>query len=292
MTSYDDTWPDYVYRAFAQVYYGGGFERKIEAFEQRWGGLDSEAFERVIREGTGEDKVIAIFALGYINPPHVCDLLAPLLQSPVQMERWASAIVLGDARDERALPVLHTILQKEALFPPGERLDDERMCYIDYREMIVSILGNWGQRASVPILRAALESVWGWELQLLTDPPDYIDLMMIPFWQTYQYELAYALGQLGAFGGLTGIAFSDSRRRILMIYMALGYLQISQHEHDIFTMMVNDESLKGQVAESLARLFGLSEAEQHHCITHFVNDYFQEGALETKTLYFDSLEKG
>ena len=282
-------WPDYVYRAFAHIYYGGAFERRIEAFEQHWGGLDSEAFERVIREGTGEDKVIAIFALGYINSPHVCDLLAPLLDSPVRMERWASAIVLGNARDERALPVLHTILQKEALFPPGERLDDERMCYIDYREMIVSILGNWGQPTSIPVLRSALEATWGWELQLLADPPYYAETEMIPFWQTYQYELAYALGQLGAFGGLTGIAFSDSRRRILMIYMALGYLQVSQH--DIFTRITDDKGLRERVAKALERLFGLSETEQHVCIKHFGDDYFREGAMETKTMHINWLEE-
>lgn len=281
MEAEDQSLPDDVYRAFGLVYYGGGFERKIEDFAQRWGGLDASAFEQALRQTEGNEKIIAIFALGSLNPPDVQEMLAPLLQSPVRMERWASAIALGQLRDERALPVLHTILQYEALLPVMEPLTDESMCYLSYREIIVSLLANWGELSSIPILHAALKAAWGWELQVLANPPSYAQFEMIPFWQTYQYELAYALGQLGVFGALTDIAFSDSRQRILMIYMALGHLHIDQQANDIFIQMEDDEKLKGEVAKALERLFGLSKAEQHVCLVHFGDDYFREGALES-----------
>jgi HEAT repeat protein len=274
----DQSLPDYVYQAFGLVYYGGDFQAEIESFAQRWRGLDANAFERAVREGVGEEKIIAIFALGSLNPPGVQEMLVPLLQSPVRLERWASAIALGRLYDERALPVLHTILQYEALLPVMEDLTDESMCYINYREIIVSLLANWGDQSSIPILHAALKAAWGWELQLLANPPYYAQFDLIPFWQAYQYRLAYALGHLGVFGALTDIPFSDSRRRILMIYMALGHLQVEQD--DIFTKMMLDKNLQEEVAKALERLFGLSEAEQHVCLVHFGDDYFREGALE------------
>ncbi len=274
----DQSLPDYVYQAFGLVYYGGDFQAEIESFAQRWRGLDANAFERAVREGVGEEKIIAIFALGSLNPPGVQEMLVPLLQSPVRMERWASAIALGKLHDERALPVLHTILQYEALLPIMDELTDESMCYIGYREIIASLLANWGNLSSIPILHAALKAAWAWELQLLANPPSYAQFEMIPFWQTYQYKLAYALGQLGVYGALTDIPFSDSRRRILMIYISLGYLQIEQK--DIFTKMMLDKNLQEEVAKALERLFGLSETEQHVCLVHFGDDYFREGALE------------
>jgi HEAT repeat protein len=269
--------PEYVYRAFRMVYYAGRLKPKIESFAQRWGGLDAHAFERAFRQTEGDEKIIAIFALGSLNPPDVQEMLAPLLQSPVRLERWASAIALGRLYDERALPVLHTILQYEALLPVMEDLTDESMCYINYREIIVSLLANWGDQSSIPILHAALKAAWGWELQLLANPPYYAQFDLIPFWQAYQYRLAYALGHLGVFGALTDIPFSDSRRRILMIYMALGHLQVEQD--DIFLKM-DDKTLQEKVAKALERLFGLSETEQHVCLVHFGDDYFREGALE------------
>ncbi len=225
METADQKLPDYVYRAFGLVHYGGGFQPAIESFAHRWGGLDVSAFERAFREGAGNEKIIAIFALGSLKPPGVQEMLVPLLQSAVRLERWASAIALGWLHDERALPVLHTILQYEALLPVMEPLTDESMCYLSYRESIVSLLANWGNLSSIPILHAALKAAWGWELQLLANPPSYAEFNLVPFWQTYQYTLAYALGQLGVFGALTDISFSDSRRRILMIYIALGYLR-------------------------------------------------------------------
>lgn len=277
METAEQRWPDYVYRAFRMVYYAGGFQEGIENFARRWGGFDANSLERALRQAEWEEKLIAIFALGSLNPPDVQEMLAPLLQSAVRIERWASAIALGRLHDEQALPVLRTILQYEALLPIMEDLTDESMCYIGYRDIIVSLLANWGDSGSIPILHAALKAAWGWELQVLANPPSYAKFNLVPFWQTYQYTLAYALGQLGVYGGLTDIPFSDSRRRILMIYMALGHLGVEQK--DIFTKM-GHESLKKDVAKALERLFGLSEAEQHVCLKYFGNDYFREGALD------------
>ncbi len=73
------SWPEYVYQAFAILYYGGFNEQDVEAFAARWGKLDLRTFERILQEGSGDDKVIAISALGYAHDPQALTLLAPLL---------------------------------------------------------------------------------------------------------------------------------------------------------------------------------------------------------------------
>lgn len=93
MKSNDLRWPEYVYRGFGGVYYAESYDdQDIEAFAKRWGGLDIDTFERIVREAEGEDKVIAIYAIGYANSPHVRVLLTPLLQSPVRMGRASSCL--------------------------------------------------------------------------------------------------------------------------------------------------------------------------------------------------------
>ncbi|HLG75012.1 MAG TPA: hypothetical protein VKX46_01285, partial [Ktedonobacteraceae bacterium] len=55
-------------RNIARAFYGYD-EWDIEAFASRWGGLHTAVFERALAEGQGEDKVQAIFAIGYLETP-------------------------------------------------------------------------------------------------------------------------------------------------------------------------------------------------------------------------------
>lgn len=64
-----DAWPDDVDCGFRAVYYGGGYERKIEAFAQRWNGLETENFSRALENGTPEEKALALFVLSYQDVP-------------------------------------------------------------------------------------------------------------------------------------------------------------------------------------------------------------------------------
>jgi hypothetical protein len=283
----DHSWPEYIYQALGEIYYGGGYDhRHAERFARRCGGVDIETLERVLRERAGEDKIIAIYALGYAHAPHAQQLLAPLLQSPISLEREASAIALGRLKDERALPILYSLLQ--APFPdPDAAMDDDFLSMISARMTIATMLGDWGKLSSTSVLRLALKAIWQWEQQRVANPLIHDELIVSP-WQAYQHELAYALGQLGVYGALTDIAFSDSRRRILMIYIALGHLG---EKGDIFTKMTLDKTLQGEVAKALERLFGLSEAEQQVCLKYFGNDYFYEGALDRHPSPPDQMEE-
>src|SRR5215467_1595080 len=70
--------PLHIDRAFREFYHEG-LEEAIEAFASRWGGLDWETFQHVLEVGQGVDKLIALFALGYLATPETQALLASFL---------------------------------------------------------------------------------------------------------------------------------------------------------------------------------------------------------------------
>ena len=289
MEAQDHLWPEYMYRAIGEIYYGGGNNHKyVERFARRSGGVDLDTLKRILNEGSGEDKLIAIYALGYAHAPHVQQLLAPLLQSSISLEREASAIALGRLKDERALPTLYSLLQ--APFPdPDVAMDDDFLSMISTRMTIAAILGDWGKLSSTSVLRSALKAIWQWEQQRVANPLIHDELIVSP-WQAYEYELSYALGQLGTFGALTGIPFSNSRERILRVFLALGYLQARQRYHDLFTQM-SYRAVQEEVTKVLEDRFGLSETERDTCIKQFGSDYLWEGALESQPLDIDGAEE-
>jgi hypothetical protein len=271
--------PEYVDLAFAAVYGAGYQERDREAFRERWDGLGLETFERVLKEGTGNDKVVAIAALGYAKAPQTRKLLFPLLQSPIRMERWESAIALGRLREEQALPVLHQCLQEARSAPSEvEAFNDENTWLDSSRTEISLLLGDWGQIPSIPVLRSAIKETWEWEQRFLADLPADRELVMLAPWEVYEYELAYALGQLGAFGALTGLVFSPSRTRILTVYMAMGHLQLRKKERDLFTSIAMKQATQKDVGKVLGQRFGFTEAEQNMYIKQFPRDYFPREA--------------
>ena len=138
-------WPDSVSYAFEQLGYED-YEEPLALFVKRWGGLDVETFARVLKEGQGDDSVLAIFALGSTGKPWACELLLPFLQSAQPMERWASAVCLGKMREEQALPVLLRTLTE--FFPPKEWPSfqgDGLWLYNGWRLQIILILAEWAR---------------------------------------------------------------------------------------------------------------------------------------------------
>jgi hypothetical protein len=120
-----DDWPDYITRAVRLLETTTGEveeEEQIEAFASRWGGLGLDIFTQVLEEGKGEDRVLAILALGSSGLPEAPALLSPLLESPVLSERWASALALGEQQQAQARPVLEQMLFEEYWLdlPQGE----------------------------------------------------------------------------------------------------------------------------------------------------------------------------
>src|SRR5260221_8753733 len=161
-----DDWPAYIARAFdlpwtmrAEV----AEEEQIEAFASRWGGLSLDIFKQVLEEGKGQDRVLAILALGSSGLPEAPALLSPLLASPVLPERWASALALGEQQQAQARPVLQQMLFEEYWqdLPPGETPGSRRAMLLEaWRGQAARLLARWRDPSLVVVLRQALQADW------------------------------------------------------------------------------------------------------------------------------------
>jgi hypothetical protein len=98
-------------------------EARKRAFQQWWGSFEIEACKHALQEGNEGDRLVALFALGYLAYEGTQDLLDPFLASAVRRERWASAMVLGDNKDERAFVLLGQLL-KDQLEPYSPASDE------------------------------------------------------------------------------------------------------------------------------------------------------------------------
>jgi hypothetical protein len=134
-------WSDPIQRAFFDAWIDESEmpdevrEQKIDTFAKKWGGLDVNAFRRALQEGNEADRLCAIFALGYLAQPSVKELLVPFLSSSVRKERWASAISLGEGKDERAFSLLQEmLLEKMEYYPPQGNRDLNRRAADAIRE--------------------------------------------------------------------------------------------------------------------------------------------------------------
>lgn len=259
------TWPEYAERAFRMFYYGGQYEQALEAFAQRWGGFNTETFTHALMAGTREEKVQALLAIGYGDAPQARETLLPYLQSVERLERWASALCLGEMKEERALPVLIHILD-ECLPPRLHPLEREGGLYHFWHIKTAFLLGEWQRSDLAPILRQALEKIWGIEQ---ADLPDHKQI-----WHTYQDELVYALGRMGAFGALIGFSLPVSRLHLWMVTLSCGSLQARTRYGDLLTQLQINQELKEEVAHVLEKRFGLSVEEQAACIDHYADAYF------------------
>jgi len=260
----DTARPEYIDHAFRAVYYGGDSEREIDAFAQRWNGLEPEAFTRALESGTPEEKALALFALSYSNSPGAQAILYAALESLEPMEQWASALCLGERKDEQALPVLLSCFE-EFLPPRIHPLGREGGLYHSWRLRAAYLLGEWGRRDLIPALRQALDKAWRLE------QADTIDRKHV--WHAYQDELVYALGRLGAFGALAGFSLPPSRLQFWIVLLACGSLQARTRYGDLLTQMQIDQTLKEEVALVLEHRFGFSAQEQANCIEHYADAY-------------------
>jgi hypothetical protein len=84
-TSTSLTLPAYADAAFGDVYDEWAGDEQYEAFASRWGGLELDAFQRALREGQEEDRLLAIFALGATATPEVAEMLVAILTHPLSL---------------------------------------------------------------------------------------------------------------------------------------------------------------------------------------------------------------
>src|SRR5260221_227126 len=85
-------------------------EERMRAFRQWWGSFEIDAFKHALQEGNEADRLVALFALGYLAYEETQALLVRFTASSVRKERWASAMVLGAHQDERAFALLGQLL--------------------------------------------------------------------------------------------------------------------------------------------------------------------------------------
>ncbi len=263
-------------RAFYQLYGFGLNEDKYEDFASRWGSLDRETFRHVSRDGHGDDKAIALFALGYVGTPQAAEEMVPFLQDPERMARWASALCLGNMKDERALHYLETMLLEGLTveeYRSAYQHEDEQQASVTFwcdvvRYQVPELLAPWKIPSLIPKMREALHRYVDIERALL---------YRFDFWHSYDDRLAFALGQRAAFGALTGIELFPASQKVAMVSMALGYQDITGATRDFSQLMeemiVND-ALRQGVMSILEERFGLGEEERKDCVEHLYDYYY------------------
>jgi hypothetical protein len=94
-----------------------------------------------------------------------------------------------------------------------------------HRSDIAFLLGDWGKTTAVPTLRVAFlltidkiiqQEENTWEIDTL--------------WQSFQWSLAYALGQLGAWGALSIPQLPLAQWQMASLFLILGSLQSSNKD--------------------------------------------------------------
>jgi len=285
----EQQWPDAIKQAFNDVFlYDDDAEDYIAPFYQRWGDVHQETLVRVLNEGQGKDKIIALFTLGYLAPSGVDNVLMPFLESAERMERWASAICLGRFKDQRSFSSLQEMLL-EGIFEHGPFLEDdvERLALYEWfnvhRCTAAALLGSWGNREAVPALCHALAA--SWKLEQQPGPFSGRWGCFLDNWHSFQDHIAYALGQLGAFGALLNLGLPEGRLRIAITYLVLGNLQVKAKELFVLDLAQYVYTLKqvhlSAVTTILSEQFGFS-AEQHIAfLQQFPEDCVERLLVET-----------
>jgi hypothetical protein len=246
------------------------FTKEIEAFIKRWHGLDIESLMRVLKEGQGEDRVLAIFAVGKLRSPRSRELLLPFLRSSQPMERWASALELGRMKEEAAFPILLNMLTE--FFPPKEWPSfegDGLWIYNGWRLDALLLLAEWTRPDAIPSLLAALSGYNQLE-QLI---PESITTAR-RYWRQCQEQVMYTLGWLGYFEALPqmvkALSIVQPTLSSWRVFLALGSLHAHKMHPDILRRSIPPKSeLREQVMAILQEQFGLSSEEQERCLDYY-----------------------
>jgi hypothetical protein len=218
--------PEALVSASKDIWDEGSEEFILEPFLQRWGGYSAEILAQVLQDEDIQNyKTLALFALGYLAYPEAPSLLLPFSQSKVGSERWASTISLGRLKHELAFPLLQDLLL-EGLQDPDLANDEDADWYMVQRFKVVLLLGDWGDRAAVPVLRKAFALCWNLEIQ-----PGMRASGLEPYWwHPLQNCLAYALGRLRAWGALFTLQLPPGHLHIALLYLILGSLESTMDE--------------------------------------------------------------
>lgn len=235
-------------------------QEEITAFVTRWGALSLGTYVSAFIQGEDDDQEIAFCSLGCSDDPEAFAFLAPYLSHAQPQFRWLSALFLGQRKDERARPVLETMLT-EFLPTSGTPVPVPNKSWFDSKRMwVVKTLAQWNDPRLVSVLRHGfIESMKAEPYQ----PSDFFR----EYGYRFQDRLMYQLGEWSAFGVLVGLELPPPHLHIAVVQLAVG----ACHFDTFFQrgLWHTEEPLRKQVASLLEKHFGLSEEEQNQYIeTH------------------------
>lgn len=243
MSTISNSWPLFLEKALYDVW--GHTENTAETmlatldhFARRWGGFNADAFQRALN-GEENDRLFALFALGYLAPPPMAEIVIPFLDSSLSKERWASTITLGRWKQENILPALIQLLQEDLVFAPpvglsfsGEgnrsrwdmedaKYQQEYEWYRIQRQQAALVLACWQHPLVIPALIQAFDACYRLEIH---SPALKTHSYLGRDWQMFQDCLAYALGQQRAWDAPERLALPPERLHILRMFMVYGAL--------------------------------------------------------------------
>jgi hypothetical protein len=295
MNTSSTSWPLFLGKALYDVrgHIEDSTETMMAAFEQfarRWGGFDAEAFQRALLGGNDNDRLFALFALGYSTSLPMLEVVMPFLKSSLVKERWASIITLGRWKQEEVLPSLITLLQEGLIFTPpvnlsflGEnesvhgdledaRYQQEYEWYRLQRQHVAMVLASWQHPQVIPALIQAFDFCYRLEI---SSPALKTYSYLGHDWHTFQDCLAYALGQQQAWNVSESLALPPERLHILRMFMVYGSLhaKVSRVLGGMWYLSYEEMGISKpeHVDNILQKHFHLSPEE---CVT-FYRDFMQ-----------------
>lgn len=274
-------------------------EERMRAFRQWWGSFEIDAFKHALHEGNEADRLVALFALGYLAYEETHELLIPFLASAVRKERWASAMVLGDHQDERAFALLGQLLTDQ-LEPFSPAADEQKVMnmVLQAERRAKELYGS--PAAWKRLVHPGLVQTWGkmevyrdeytWYLrhrQTITsilaawNDPRAIPMLRQALQTSWDIEprtrgslqtlheledqLAYTLGQLEAWQALEGLetaGLPPSRFKLARMFLVFGALRVNLQllYQGSITLLIRSGTIDAdQVTKVLRERFGLDE---------------------------------
>jgi hypothetical protein len=213
-------------------------EATLNHFARRWGGFDADAFQHALNGGD-DDRLFALFALGYLAPAPKAEIIVPFLDSSLSKERWACIITLGRWKQEKILFPLLKLLQEGLVFTPpvdlslaredqssrweieDARYQQEYEWYRIQRQQVALVLASWQHPLVLPALIQAFDVCYHQEVY---SPAIKTHPYLGRDWQTFQDCLAYALGRQRAWDAPDRLALPPERLHIMRMFMVYGAL--------------------------------------------------------------------
>jgi hypothetical protein len=239
-------------------------EQRMSEFGRRWGNFDPNTCRKIITSYVGEDdRCIAMWLLAF-QQAYTLGEVVPFLASSSVKERWTSAFILGERRDERALPMLRRMLTE--FLPSYDQMGPKLAYWVECRrEWVPILLRGWLQPEIAGALRATLNICYSYH------PLEGTTLDTL-YW--YEDGIAFELGYRDKAAALVGINTSDIILSVAMIQVAMGTYARCHPELNYYdlkrALLRTKRWIVSDLQEQLIDIFGLSRSEA----TQIIEDDF------------------